>query len=86
MYTNLHYMFGGNNNYTDYYFGNNYVLQKEKEFCSKSAAFFLGKWESPIVAVAVSAVAPTTANKGVVPKPVYDAIAAWTFIVLVCEG
>lgn len=29
MYTNLHYMFGGKNNYTDYYFGNNYILQKE---------------------------------------------------------
>ena len=35
MYTNLHYMFGGNNNYTDYYFGNNYVLQKEKELLIK---------------------------------------------------
>ena len=28
-------MFGGNNNYTDYYFGNNYVLQKEKELLIK---------------------------------------------------
>ena len=35
MYTNLHYMFGGNNNYTDYYFGNNYILQKEKELLIK---------------------------------------------------
>ena len=35
MYTNLHYMFGGNNNYTDYYFGNNFVLQKEKELLIK---------------------------------------------------
>ena len=35
MYTNLHYMFGGNNNYTDYYFGNNYVLEKEKELLIK---------------------------------------------------
>jgi|TARA_B110001450_G_scaffold27309_1_gene23919 predicted nuclease with TOPRIM domain len=28
-------MFGGNNNYTDYYFGNNFVLQKEKELLIK---------------------------------------------------
>jgi predicted nuclease with TOPRIM domain len=35
MYTNLHYMFGGNKNYTDYYFGNNFVLQKEKELLIK---------------------------------------------------
>jgi len=35
MYTNLHYMFGGNNNYTDYYFSNNYVLQKEKKLLIK---------------------------------------------------
>tara|TARA_B110001450_G_scaffold11381_1_gene11016 strand:+ start:546 stop:812 length:267 start_codon:yes stop_codon:yes gene_type:complete len=28
-------MFGGNNNYTDYYFGNNYVLEKEKELLIK---------------------------------------------------
>lgn len=31
MYTNFHYMFGGNNSYVDYYFGNNYILQKENE-------------------------------------------------------
>jgi predicted nuclease with TOPRIM domain len=35
MYTNLHYIFGGNNNYTDYYFSNNYVLQKEKKLLIK---------------------------------------------------
>jgi predicted nuclease with TOPRIM domain len=28
-------MLGGNNNYTDYYFGNNFVLQKEKELLIK---------------------------------------------------
>jgi len=35
MYTNLHYMFGGNNSYVDYYFGNNYVLQQENELLKK---------------------------------------------------
>ncbi len=35
MYTNLHYMFGGNNSYVDYYFGNNYILQQENELLKK---------------------------------------------------
>jgi len=28
-------MFGGNNSYVDYYFGNNYVLQQENELLKK---------------------------------------------------
>ena len=36
MYTNLHYMFGGNNSYVDYYFGNNYVLQQENDLLKKN--------------------------------------------------
>ena len=35
MYTQLHYMFGGNNSYTEYYFGNNYVLQQENDLLKK---------------------------------------------------